>query len=148
METLPALLTYCMGYAQVMTTGLPSQQANKMERCDFFVVNLNGLFNEKWRFGDLGHINSLWPDYAIWRHRFESTLVEVMACSLTAPSHYLNDQWWFIKCVLWYGNCIRNELNSLRTRQNGHHFADDIFKGIFLDEKVRISIEISLKFVP
>ena len=39
-------------------------------------------------------------------------------------------------------------VNSLRPRQNGRHFADDIFKRIFLNENVRISIKISLKFVP
>ena len=32
--------------------------------------------------------------------------------------------------------------------QNGRHFADDILKGIFLNENVWIPIEISLKFVP
>ena len=30
---------------------------------------------------------------------------------------------------------------------NGHHFPDDIFKWIFLNENVWISINISLKFV-
>ena len=39
-------------------------------------------------------------------------------------------------------------LNTLRPRQNGRHFADDTFKRIFLNENVRISIKISLKFVP
>ena len=39
-------------------------------------------------------------------------------------------------------------LNTLRPRQNGRHFADDIFKCIFLNENVWISIKISLKFVP
>ena len=39
-------------------------------------------------------------------------------------------------------------VNTLRPRQNGCHFADDIFKCIFLNENVRISIKISLKFVP
>ena len=38
--------------------------------------------------------------------------------------------------------------NTLRPRQNGRHFADDIFKCIFLNENVWISIKISLKFVP
>ena len=37
-------------------------------------------------------------------------------------------------------------LNTLRPRQNGRHFADDTFKHIFLNENVRISIKISLKF--
>ena len=39
-------------------------------------------------------------------------------------------------------------INTLRPRQNGRRFADDTFKRIFLNENVRISIEISLKFVP
>ena len=38
--------------------------------------------------------------------------------------------------------------NSLRPRQNGRHFPDDIFKCIFLNENVWIRIKISLKFVP
>ena len=42
----------------------------------------------------------------------------------------------------WYG------INTLRPRQNGHRFADDTFKRIFFNENVRISIKISLKFVP
>ena len=36
---------------------------------------------------------SLWPSDAIWRHRSGSTLAQVMACCLTAPSHYLNQCW-------------------------------------------------------
>ena len=39
-------------------------------------------------------------------------------------------------------------INTLRPRQDGRRFADDTFKCIFLDENVRISIKISLKFVP
>ena len=38
--------------------------------------------------------------------------------------------------------------NSLRPRPNRRHFADDIFKRIFLNKNVWISINISLKFVP
>ena len=38
--------------------------------------------------------------------------------------------------------------NTLRPRQNGCHFADDIFKGIFLNENALMSIKISLTFVP
>ena len=39
-------------------------------------------------------------------------------------------------------------VNTLRPRQNGRHFADDIFKCIFFNENVWILIKISLKFVP
>ena len=39
-------------------------------------------------------------------------------------------------------------VNTLRPRQNGRYFADDIFKRIFVNENVRLSIKISPKFVP
>ena len=39
-------------------------------------------------------------------------------------------------------------VNTLRPRQNGRHFPDDIFKCIFVDDDAQISIKISLKFVP
>ena len=34
-------------------------------------------------------LNSLWPSDAIWQQRSGSTLAQVMACCLMAPSHYL-----------------------------------------------------------
>ena len=49
----------------------------------------------------------------------------------------LNNEW-----------AITHGVYTLRPRQNGRHFPDDIFKCIFLNENVRISIKISLKFVP
>ena len=39
-------------------------------------------------------------------------------------------------------------IKTLRQRQNGHHFPDDIFIFILLNENVWISVKISLKFVP
>ena len=41
----------------------------------------------------LWKFNSLWPGDAIWRHGTRSTLAQVMACCLMAPSHYLNQCW-------------------------------------------------------
>ena len=49
--------------------------------------------------------------------------------------------WWFPWQQL---SC----LNTLRPRENGRHFADDIFKCIFMNENLWITIKISLKFVP
>ena len=43
---------------------------------------------------------------------------------------------------------FHHQINTLRQRQNGRHFADDLFKCIFLNENVWIWIEISMKFVP
>ena len=42
---------------------------------------------------------------------------------------------------------IADYLNTLRPRQDGRHFPDDIFK-IFLNENIWMSIKISPKFVP
>ena len=39
----------------------------------------------------------MWRNDAIWRHRSGSTVAQVMACCLTAPSHYLNQCWLIIK---------------------------------------------------
>ena len=36
------------------------------------------------------YVNSVWPGDAIWRHRSGSTLAHVMACCLSALSHYHN----------------------------------------------------------
>ena len=44
-------------------------------------------------------VNSLRPSDAIWWHRSGSTLAQVMACCLTAPSHYLNQCWLIISKV-------------------------------------------------
>ena len=86
------------------------------------------------------------------------------------PSHYLNQCWnaanskgtnsseilreiqtfSFIEnvcktaAILSWPQCV----NTLRPRQNGRHFPDDIFKWIFFNENVWISIDSSLKFVP
>ena len=44
-------------------------------------------------------------------------------------------------------DCCR-QFKTLGPRQNGHHFADDTFKRICLNENVRIFMKISLKFDP
>ena len=57
-----------------------------------FVICLRRLFN------------SLGPSDAIWRQRSGSTLAQVMACSLTVPSHYLNQCWLIITKVEWHSS--------------------------------------------
>ena len=61
-----------------------------------------------------------------------------------------NPSWmkWF--CQKACGFCGSGEwpFNTLRPRQNGRHFADDVFKCNFLNENAWIPIKISLKFVP
>ena len=43
--------------------------------------------------------SSLWPNDSIWRQKTGSTFSQVMACCLTAPSHYLNQCWLIISKV-------------------------------------------------
>ena len=45
------------------------------------------------------NVNLLWPNDAIWWHRFGSTMAQVMAWCLTAPSHHLNQCWLIITAV-------------------------------------------------
>ena len=47
-----------------------------------------------------------------------------------------------------YPSVLFTLFNTLRPRQDGCHFPDDVFKCIFLNENAWISIKISLKFVP
>ena len=46
------------------------------------------------------------------------------------------------------GYSPETHLNTLTPRQNGRHFAYDIFHSIFLNENSHISIELSVNFVP
>ena len=45
-------------------------------------------------------------------------------------------------------SCLSGFFYTLRPIQSGRHFADDIFRYIFLKENAWISLKISLKFVP
>ena len=45
-------------------------------------------------------------------------------------------------------NVVIIVLNTLRPRQNGRQFTDDIIKYTFLNENVWVSIKISLEFIP
>ena len=48
----------------------------------------------------------------------------------------------------WGTSFLIGVFNTLRPRDNGRHFADNIFKRIFFNENVWISIKVPLKFVP
>ena len=58
---------------------------------------------------------------------------------------------WVLRLLMWhniYSPEMHTIFNSSPAGQNGRHFADDIFRCIFLNETFCILIEISLKFVP
>ena len=45
-----------------------------------------------------------WPRNTMWQHRSGATLAQVMACCLTAPSHYLTQCWLIISKVQWHSS--------------------------------------------
>ena len=62
--------------------------------------------------------NSSRPSDAIWWQRSGSTLAQVMACCLTAPSHYLNQCWPMISEVL----CNSYDTNFTENTSNVYHW--------------------------
>ena len=79
------------------------------------------------------YTHNAWVSCLVYLHI--QNLCRVVACKC----------WWMVHCIC---ECMRDDFNTLRPRQNGCRFADDTFKRIFLNENVRIWIKISLKFVP
>ena len=84
-------------------------------------------------------------------------LCPIMSCFRKVFLYYCMNCWWTDgqtnrqtgrQCHTIIHPIYRQVYNTLRPRQNGHHFPDDIFIFIFLNENVWISVKISLKFVP
>ena len=57
---------------------------------------------------------------------------------------------WYRSCFVAIGqqSMIRTSVNTMRPRQYDKLFADDIIKGIFINENFHFSIQIRLKYVP
>ena len=69
------------------------------------------------------YVNSLWRSDTIWWQKSGSTLAQVRACCLTAPSHYLKQCWVIISEVQWHsyqGNFTRDAstINHLNPFEN------------------------------
>ena len=76
-----------------------------------------------------------------WHRPVTKPLSEPMMISLPLHVCVTQPQW------VIYGILVLSPLNTLRPRQNGHHLPDNVFKCIFFNENVWISIKILLKFV-
>ena len=75
-----------------------------------------------------GGFNSLRPSDAIWRQWSWTTLAQVMACCLTAPS--LNQCWLIIRGVLWHTS-ESSFAGIAQGIDSGYEFEKDILKNIF-----------------
>ena len=78
--------------------------------------------------------------YATVRSISSSNFIKIVNCLSLIKIHTIYTY------LEWIGS--RDQwVNSLKPRQNGSHFPDDVSKWIFLNENVWILIKISLKFV-
>ena len=68
--------------------------------------------------------------------------------SLGTPTPWLQWQGQLRQTSTWHTSGVLVNVNTLRLRQNGPHFADAIFRCISMSEKFCILITISLKFLP
>ena len=83
----------------------------------------------------------------VWKIMIDYCLLYMHVCMVYAFVHVVLEKSWKIWSFTGaWGEPIG--LNTLRPRQNGRHFPDDIFKCIFVNKNTWIFIKISLKFVP
>ena len=108
--------------------------------------------NSTWRVKWSGWSVQLFPWYSCMMRYNDTNLNTtsmkriVIFCVAQIPFHISAPVSYGVLYVSFLGEMGR--VNTLRPRQNGRHFQDDIFKFIFLNEKVWITIEVPLKFVP
>ena len=90
-----------------------------------------------------------------WRHQAMVDKIYLIYKPTAAPLHRKELMWHKtlqtyqeVPELGWKRSESRYIFTTSRLGQNSHHFPGDIFKCIFLNENVWLSIEISLKFVP
>ena len=133
MDTFSVLLALCEGNPLV-TGGFPPQRASdaelwcvigcQLKPADEQTAELPVIWDSMilmWcQCNGWMQVNSFWPSDTKWRHRYWSTLAQVMACCLTAPSHYLNQYWLIISTHqgrLSKGNFTRDTYPSHHSRK-------------------------------
>ena len=110
----------------------------------------------KWRPFCLGlNVLSLLKPQQLWivKNRAVNTLSDHYSAFLISHGHFSQKNLWKTPysspVKVRYGvSFMRFSFITLKPRQNWYHFANDIFKCIFLNENAWISRKISLKFVP
>ena len=101
-----------------------------------------GISRPRWVNGFIEYLIKLWAALCNW--------TAVKPCLHRAMKWQQLDDW-LLTPPLWLVMKLTTmrsvPINTLRPRQNGRHFPDDIFRCIFVNENVWSSIKISLKFV-
>ena len=107
-------------------------------KCIFLKENVWIPIKISLKFGPKGPINNIPALVQImaWRRPGDKPLFEAMMIRFLMLICITRPQW--VKCLI----------NSSPPGLNGYHFIDDIFKCIFMTEKLYILIWISLTFIP
>ena len=110
------------------------QYTDNSYKCIFLNENVLISINISLKFIPKGPINNIPALVQImaWRRSSDKPLSESIMISLPTHICVTRPQW----------------VNTSRPRQSDHHFADDSFKCIVLNENVWILIKISLNFAP
>ena len=130
-----------------------------MEYGYVFVVSLTGKNHAKWHVASLSFVkceykySSCHTRKWIWKCFLQNTSETWDYITYIFFSFLIRRQWctgWtrprFYICILC--KVCHISFNTLRHRENGRHYPEDIFKWIFVTENAWILIKISLKFVP
>ena len=100
---LAHIVKFVPGYVKVkVPIVVGASVTNRIHPKTYMCCSCFALFCCGFPANDCIDINSLWPSDVIWQQGTRSTLAQVMACCLTAPSHYLNQCWLMISEVLWH----------------------------------------------
>ena len=141
---------FCVGLNTLMPRQDGRHFPDDIFKCIFLNENLTISIKISPKFVPKGPINNI-PALAhimAWRRPGNKPLFEpMMVCFLTHIC-VTRPQWVKGTILGWPTVTLRTYyLNTLRPRQDGRHFAHDIFKCIFFNENSCILIQISLKYV-
>ena len=163
LDASPLVCAFCVNSP---IDGLIEHPMNYAHGSQFAVLHCGWVYNE-WGLPIPPKITSLapgqWSDCStasklIWKDMGKVNMSSVITDNTTGqnttiPCPFIG-QYCMLACLpqhVWLA-CKSTSLHMtdqhMEAKTNGRHFPDDIFKCIFLNENVLISIKISLKFVP
>ena len=128
METFSALLPFVRGIHRLLVNS-----PHKDQWCRALMFSLICTWANSWiNNGDTGDLR---------RQRAHYDVIVMHICRVASDSHFRGNEshrhhLGIISCHLVSSSSDKGWRNTLRPRQNGRHFPDDIFQCIFLNENV------------
>ena len=136
-----------LGWGSAAHQQISPTKASDTELRYFFDLHLNKRLSKQYR--RRGYKT---PSHSLWRHCNDIDYADTRVLAFQgqgfqrhAPLSRKNGKYTYV--ILFLNQFNKKRVNTLRSRQNGRPFADGIFKSIFLNENIWVSIDISKKFV-